>query len=373
MRIALVTPSYRPHAGALERHVYELAHGLAHRGLEVEVLTQDRAGRLPSVSESEGVVVRRFTASIRKSRAAVAPGLWHHMRRTARSFDVAHAHGDHVSLGLVAARAGARSLVFTPHGLAQQMLRWPFVRATGALVAHAGRTVCASHTEAELLRRAFSSAAARIMVVPNGVEAGAIKAAEPFPAEPALVLSVGRLERYHRIDRAIAAMAALNPTSRLVIVGQGSSRRSLGAYAADLLVSSQVSFVGPVSDAELYRWLRTARVLVALAEQRSSGLQLLESFAAGVPAVASDIPVHREIASHAGGAGVKFVSPTGSPLEIADAICEAARLKVAPAATRRLSTWDEVVESTLGVYNAAIRQTKRTTAADARDQQLMGA
>jgi glycosyltransferase involved in cell wall biosynthesis len=115
-----------------------------------------------------------------------------------------------------------------------------------------------------------------------------------------------------------------------------------------------VDFVGAVPDGELYRWLRTARVLVALAEQGSSGLQLLETLAAGVPAVASDIPVHREVASYVDGAGVTFVSPAGSPLEIADALCEAARVHVSPATRLRLPTWDGVVEQTLDLYEAAL-------------------
>jgi glycosyltransferase involved in cell wall biosynthesis len=164
------------------------------------------------------------------------------------------------------------------------------------------------------------------------------------------VLTVGRLERYQRVDRAIAAMAGLDPARHLVVLGHGSLRRSLQFHAADLLVSSRVRFVGPVPDLELYRWLRTARVLVALAEEQTSGLQLLETLAAGVPAVASDIPAHREAAAYADCVGVTFVPPAGSPLEIADAICEAATLSVPPAVGTRLPTWDAAVDKTLALY-----------------------
>jgi glycosyltransferase involved in cell wall biosynthesis len=360
MRIALVTSSYIPYSGGLERHVDRLAHGLARQGVEVEVLAQGPAHRLPPVSESDGVVVRQFAASIARPHAAVAPGLYEYMRRTATSFDVTDAHATHVALGAAVAHAGARRLVFTPHGPVQQLMRRRHARAMRALVDHAVHTVCNSRAQAEMLRRALPSAADAIVVVPRGVEVEAIQAAEPFPEKHSIVLSVGRLARYQRVDRAIAAMAGLEPASRLVVVGRGPARSALRAHAADLLVSSRVDFVGAVPDAELYRWLRTARVLVALAEQEASGLQLLETLAAGVPAVASDIPVHREAASYVDGPGVTFVSPAGSPLEIADAICEAARLHVSPATRLRLPTWDGVVDQTLDIYKAAMLARPRT-------------
>jgi glycosyltransferase involved in cell wall biosynthesis len=367
VKVALVASSYLPHPGALERHVARLAHGLASRGVEVEVLVQDRGRGLPRVTQGEGVIVRRFAASFGRPHAAVSPGLWQHLRRTAWSFDVADAHSTHLSLGLAVARAGARRLVLSPHGPVQQLMRWPYGGTASALMQHAVHIVCSSRAQAALLSRASSSAAGRIRVVPKGVDIEPIQSATPLPRSKSTVLSVGRLERFQRVDRAIAAMAGLDPGSQLVVVGRGSLRRSLEAYAADLVVSSRVDFVGPVPDADLYRWLRTAHVLVAVAEEQTSGLQLLETLAAGVPAVASDIPAHREAASYADAAGVKFVPPTGSPLEIADAICEAASLSVPPATRMRLPTWDAVVDKTLDLYEAAMLARPRPTGLRAGD------
>jgi glycosyltransferase involved in cell wall biosynthesis len=365
VRVALIASSYLPHPGAAERRVDRLAYGLASHGVEVEVLTQDLAPGLPRASERDGVVVRRFAASIGNAHAAVAPGLWQYMRRTARSFDVADAHSTHLSLGLAVARAGARRLFLTPHGPVQQLARWPYAGATSALMEHAVQIVCGSRAQAALLSRASSSASGRIRVLPNGVDIGPIQSAEPLQWSKSAVLSVGRLERYQRIDRAIAAMAGLDPGSQLVVVGRGSLRRSLHAHAADLLVSSRVKFVGALPDEKLYRWLRTARVLVTLAEEETSGLQLLEAVAAGVPAVASDIPAHREAASYADGTGVRFVPPAGSPLEIADAIVEAATLSVPTTARLRLPTWDAVVDTTLALYEAAMLGRPRSPGARA--------
>ena len=365
MKVALLASSYLPHPGSLERYVDRLAQGLASRGVEVEVLTQELARGQPRISEHDGVVVHRFTSTIGKAHAAVAPGLWQYIRHTARWFDVADAHSTHVSLGLAAARAGARRLFLTTHGPVHQLLRWPYAAATSALMQHAVHIVCSSRAQAALLSRASSSAAGRIRVLPSGVDIGPIQSAEPLPLSTSTVLNVGRLERYQRVDRAIAAMAGLDPGSQLVVVGHGSLRRSLQAHAADLLVSSRVKFVGALPDPELYRWLRTARVSVTLADEQTSGLQLLEALAAGVPAVASDIPAHREAASYADGVGVKFVPPAGSPLEIADAIVEAATFSVPVTARLRLPTWDAVVDMTLALYETAMRGRPRPTGARA--------
>ena len=354
MNVTLVASSYLPHAGELERHVDELARGLARRGAHVEVLTHDSAHRLPRVSEFDGVVVRRFVASIGNARFAVAPGLWEYLRRTAASSDITHVHSVHAPLALAVARAGSRRFVFSAHAPIQRLARWPYAHLTRAVVYHAAQTLCASRVEGDLLRGRFPSVAQRIRVVPNGVDVAAIRAARPFAEAGEVVLTVGRLDRYKRVDRAIAAMASLDPVFRLVVVGDGPVRHRLQAHAADLKVSSRVEFVGSVPDKELYRWLRTGRVLLALTEQDASGLRVTEALSAGTPVVASDIPVHREAASRVNGAGVIFVSPEGSPLEVADAISEAGATRVQSAVPVPMLSWDAVVDSTLTLYEGLL-------------------
>jgi glycosyltransferase involved in cell wall biosynthesis len=357
MKVALVTSSYLPHSNGRERHVHELARGLARRGAQVEVLVQGAVRGVPTLAEGGGVVVRRFPTVVGPGRLATAPGLWDRLRVAAETFDVADVHTARTPLAQMVARAGFRPLVFTPHAPVKRLVRWPYARAMRAVAGDAAQIVCRSNVEADLLRGRFPWAGDRIAIVPTGVDAGAIRAARPFPHTGRVVLAVGRLERHKRVDRAIAAMASLDPAYRLVVVGNGPARHRLHAYAADLQVSSSVEFVGPVSDRDLYRWLRTGHVVVALAEQEDSGLQVTEALAAGAAVVASDIPVHREAASEVDGARVIFVSPEGSPLEVADAISEAAGLGVRPQAEMaRLAvpSWDSVVSRMLDLYETLI-------------------
>jgi glycosyltransferase involved in cell wall biosynthesis len=143
----------------------------------------------------------------------------------------------------------------------------------------------------------------------------------------------------------------------LVVIGDGPARERLSAFAADLRTSSRVQFVGAVSDALLYRWLRTARVVVTLASEYSSGSLLTEALVAGVPVVASDLPIHRQIAEEFAGGHVIFVSPRGSPLGVADAIEEAARLpgsSYAGFAHHPVPSWEAAIDSTWRLYQLLV-------------------
>ena len=76
----------------------------------------------------------------------------------------------------------------------------------------------------------------------------------------------------------------------------------------------------------------------------------MEALSAGAAVVASDIPVHREAAAWVPDAPVVFVPTEGSPLRIADAICDASRMQGPASADRMIPSWDTVVESTCALY-----------------------
>jgi glycosyltransferase involved in cell wall biosynthesis len=357
MRIALVASSFLPSHGRLERHVDELARGLAGRGAEVEVLTQGLVHGTERVAEYENVTVRSFPGMVGPFRLAVAPKLRERLRLASNAFDLVDVHTRQAPLALAVARAGFRRLVFTPHAPLQRFMQWPYERAIRGLVDASAQIVLSSEAERDLLCRTFPLAARRARAMPVGVDALAIQSASPFASTSSVVLSVGRLEPAKCVDRAIAAMASVDRDFRLVIVGDGPARYRLRAHADDLRISSRVQFVGLVPDRVLYRWLRTARIVVTLAREHSSGSQVTEALAAGASVVASDIPVHRLAAAQFANARAVFVPPEGSPLEVADAIAEAARvggLSGAGLAGLPVPSWDAVVDETWRLYEQLI-------------------
>ncbi|MGH2895780.1 MAG: glycosyltransferase family 4 protein [Solirubrobacteraceae bacterium] len=350
MKVALVASSFLPEPGRLERRVDQLARGLAQRGAQVEVLTQGAVRA--SVQHRDGVTTRIFPAVAGPLRFAVAPRLRERLRLTSHEFDVIDVHTRQAPLALAVASARVRRLVLTPCAAAEAFLGWPHTRATRAMLAAAPRIVCRSEIERDVLCGSIPQASSRAVVVPDGIVTEAIRSAEPFDVPGTVVLAVDRLDRASGVGRAIAAMASLDPEFRLVVIGDGPARDRLQAFADDLRVSSRIQFTGPVSDAMLHRWLRTARVVVSLPGERSSGTAVTEACAAGVSVVASDLPIQRQAAERVGG-GVIFVAPRGSPLDVADAIEEASQLSVIPnpdLVTSTAMSWDAAVDATWDLY-----------------------
>ena len=355
MRVAIVASSFLPQRGRLERRVEQLATGLARRGVEVEILTQGPVRA--KLDRGERITMRRFSTAVGPWRFAVSPKLWEHLRVTSDAFDVIDVHTRHTALALAVARTRVRQLVFTPGTTMDVFLGRPYARASRAFIASTARIICYSELQRDLLCDTLSGTAERTHVVPDGVDLEVLRAARPFTTAGIVVLAVDRLDRSTWARRAIAAMPSLDAEFRLVVVGDGPARDQLVAYAADLRISSRVQFAGAVPDTVLYRWLQTARVVVTLAGQGGSGSQVTEARAAGASVVASDLPIHREAAERPGGGRVIFVASPGSPLDVADAIDEAARVSVLPSAdglSVPAPSWESVVDSTWMLYRELI-------------------
>ena len=352
MKLALVSSSFGRRLGSLERQVEAIARGLASHGVEVEVVTQDGSIRSPRISEADGVCIRQFPTSVGRLPSGIAPGLWEHIRRNAKSWDVVHLHSSHGALGLAVGSVASRRLVFTPHVPIQRLVRWPHGHTARAVIERAAHTVSLSGVEAEQIRRNFPRAADRVYAMPAGVDVRAIQAASPVQCAGEVVLAVGRLERCERLERTIAAMASLDQRFRLVIVGDKPGARRLARYADDLRISDRVYFAGVISGQALYRWLRTARVLVTLSELEPSGFQVLEALSAGASVVASDVPVHREAASCVAEAGMRLVASECSPLQLSDAIASVAEERVPAQAQAMIPRTAAVVETLLPLYRS---------------------
>lgn len=366
MRVAIVASSALPQWGRLERRVDQLARGLCRRGVEVEILAQSLPGQ-PAVDEHNGVIVRRFPAAV-GGRVAVTRKLWDRLQANSDTYDLVDVHTRSTPLALTVARTRVRRLMFTPGASIETFLGWPYARATRAVISSSSRIVCRSEADRVLVCDAVPRAADRVHVVPDGVDTVGLTGAEPFATRDSVVLAVDRLDHTSGVARAIAAMASLDRQFRLVVIGDGPARARLVAYAGDLRISSRVLFLGQVPDETLYRWFRTARVVVALADKPGSGLQVTEARAAGASVVISDLPTHRQAAEGPGPGHVILVPPRGSPLDVADAIAEAARraaVPTTPVPYLSASSWESVVERTLSLYRDVLGTHRRAQPQDA--------
>ena len=135
----------------------------------------------------------------------------------------------------------------------------------------------------------------RVSVVPPGISEE-FRPGRPLAVHPT-ILVVTRMMPSKRVDQVVRAVAELRadvPDVRLEVVGSGRELSSLQALALDRGVSDAVTFLGRVSDDELLDAYGRAWVVASASLREGWGMTLTEAAATGTPAVATDIPGHRD-------------------------------------------------------------------------------
>ncbi len=213
--------------------------------------------------------------------------------------------------------------------------------------------------------------AERISHIPNGAEPhdGALPRPPEAPASYALYF--GALQGWQGVDdllRAFARLADL-PEFQLVVCGSARSRdaRRHQRFADKLGLGERVRWLWSLPAAELAPWIAHATVSVAPLKacarnvvQGCAPLKILESMAAGVAVIASDLPPVRELIDD--GVDGRLVAAE-RPAELARALRllvaypdEAARLGAAARAkVRERYTWAQSTASLRAVYDRVER------------------
>lgn len=97
------------------------------------------------------------------------------------------------------------------------------------------------------------------------------------------LMYIGRLEPYKGVDVLIKAITKLSEPVKLIIVGDGSSRKRLKKMAEKLKIN--ICFMGTQTNVQ--EWLKQADIFVHPAVwQEGFGITLIESMAMGVPCIA---------------------------------------------------------------------------------------
>jgi alpha-1,3-rhamnosyl/mannosyltransferase len=171
---------------------------------------------------------------------------------------------------------------------------------------------------------------------------------------------VGTFEPRKNLPALLEAFRLLRRDGRdlqLVVVGRRGWTQLLPL--GDL--APHVRLTGSVPDDELHALYAGAACFVMPSLHEGFGLPLAEAMAAGVPAVASDIPALREV----GGETVRYADPR-DPEGLAAAIRnalddrEGSQLRAAAARGRaRRFRWEDTARATLLVYRRVLRAAGR--------------
>lgn len=147
-----------------------------------------------------------------------------------------------------------------------------------------------------------------------------------YTADPAFVV-LGTVEgrKNHalllRVWRGLMARRDASPVPRLIIIGRrGWEADDVFAQLDSGEFAPYISEVGPLDDRRLAEVLVSARALLFPSFAEGYGIPLVEALAAGLPVIASDLPVFQEI-----GQGVPELLPLGDAAAWSDAIADYAR------------------------------------------------
>lgn len=294
--------------GGLNRYFRDLFEALARdgaahdEGARAVVIgpARDAPSPVQAVSDHDAPLVRRLRAVDRAAQQAAvdadvldahfalyaAPVVRH---GTAHDLPlVVHFHGPWAAEHQ-AQSGGARALGSVANATRRRIERSVYRRAD--------RAVTLSGAFARLLVEDYGVSPWAVRIVPPGVDLdrfgpgdrAAARRSFGLPPETRVVLTVRRLVRRTGVDVLLDAWAATAaPDALLVVAGDGPERAALEAQAKELGLHD-VRFVGGTDDDTLADWYRVAFLTVVPSRALEGyGLVVLESLAAGTPAIVSD-------------------------------------------------------------------------------------
>jgi len=157
--------------------------------------------------------------------------------------------------------------------------------------AAAGAVVTVSEANLRHIVKAFGVPAARIHVIPCGVDTERFQP-DGRRAGPPLIVCVARLVPFKRVGLLLEACAILRTRGvafQCAIVGDGPCRDELETARGRLGLEQTVDLVGAAEQAKVLAWWRRATVAVLASDSEGMPVSLMEAAACGVPAVATAV------------------------------------------------------------------------------------
>ena len=307
MRILQVS-SARAFGGG-ERHLFDLARGLAARGHELIFALGEGSPLRERLADFDARNV--FTLPLRNS--LDLPSAFR-LARIAREHgaEIIHAHvaRDYTPASFAARRAHAARLIITRHVL------FPLSRAHRLWLSNASRVIAVSEAVARSLRAQKIFEPERIRVIPNGVDLerfrhvrAELRRTESEPVRNARrralrVGIVGELSEVKGQEDFLRAASLvrnnLGDAVEFVIAGDDSSRG--GGYRARLErlvvglgLEGRARLLGRLDEGEVPGLMASLDLFVSASRTESFGVAMAEALACGVPVVATATEGAREV------------------------------------------------------------------------------
>ena len=319
MHIAFFTNFYLPVVNGVSRSVESFRKELTRQGNNVFVFAQS-----DGKYEDQAPFIFRYpslTLPVYVEVPAVIPvSPFVDQLLPSLKLDVIHTHHP-VLLGQTAARKAAEMdlpLVFTfhtqyreythyiplPQEAIQEFLKGAVETWLRDFMGLCQHIVIPSESMKEILIRDYGLRT-RYTVIPTGIDLEpyqladreALRASQGWQADKILV-STGRLTQEKNLPTLIRAAQKVyqkHPDLRLVLIGSGPEKSALQELASKLDMAERVTFTGELPFSDVIVYLKAADIFGFASVTETQGLVTMEALAAGLPVVAVDGSVTRDI------------------------------------------------------------------------------
>ena len=307
-------------SGGMNVYVRQLASALGNMGMEIDIFTREHPDVVNRI-ETIGPNVRVIHIAAGDTEAHVGE-LYAHLpaflkqlnafrEEEGLEYDVVHSHywlSSWVGRELSQSMGVPHLVTFHTLGLIKMQSRAgeveqperPVVEAE--VMASADRIIAFSPHERDAMARLYGADAAKVSLVPCGVDLSVFRPLDQKAVRESLglngekiLLYVGRVEPLKGLDLLVETAAQMDSEDgvRVIVVGadvngdREMDRVKLLAKERDL--EGQIDFVGQVDHKELPLYYNAADVCVVPSYYESFGLVALESMACGTPVVATRV------------------------------------------------------------------------------------
>jgi glycosyltransferase involved in cell wall biosynthesis len=380
--LCIVTHTFLPHAGGIERVVYEQCKRLMHKHFELMVLTHRNYTDKNYVFD--GINVQCYGSINVAFRLGIPYSIpyltsYRTFLDSVKSSDLVHVHGHPYLSSFLAAKIAkklGKPLVLTEHNTYIEYNNfWEVLEQLNDLtigkqvVKEADKIIVVSNA-IKNYTLSLGADPEKIEVIHNGVDLNRFRPLAKIKDEmrqklgisrdATVVLSVRRLVYKTGIDTLIeSAKIAIrkNPKIFFIVIGKGPEYENFKEKISKLGIQKNLKLMGFVSDEELPLYYNVADFFV-LPSKSGEGLPLvaLEAMACGLPLIATDVGGTSEVMNKKYG---KIVPPN-SPIALAEAIIDFSQKDLSAirnelrAMIEQKYGWDKNVEKLNEIYEELI-------------------
>jgi len=314
MNILMVTNTYKPIMGGLEKSIEVFTKGYRKRGHRTIIIAPEFKDMEPEKDLIRVPAIQNFNGTDFSVQLPISSGLTEALGDFIP--DIVHSHHPFL-VGDTALRLAYKfsiPLIFTHHTLYEQnthyvagdserMKNFVVQLATG-YANLVDQVFAPSQSVRELLQQ--RGVITSIEVVPTGIDlerfakadAKKIRAALGVPESAFVIGHLGRLAPEKNLEFMAGAVKYFldkKKNAHFLVVGKGPSEEALEKMFVEAGLKDRLHLTGPLAGQELVDAYHAMDVFAFASQSETQGLVLAEAMASGVPVVAVDAPGAREV------------------------------------------------------------------------------